>query len=88
MLYSKELHSIKIYKLFKHNNYYIYTFFINRGKALKFSQFRFYLKFAELEGRLTATTNPHTNQPAGLIDMKSSAAQQPTPVQHSEVLRK
>ena len=30
--------------------------------------------------------NPHTNQPAELIDMKSSAAQQPTFVQHSEIL--
>ena len=65
---------------------YIYTFFI-KLKSIKMQVIRLYLKFAavqqihwigkEIDSHMT---NPHTNQPAGLVDM-SSAAQQPTPVQ-------
>ena len=38
------------------------------------------------KGNQQSHPNPHTNQLARLIDMKSSAAQQPTPLEHSEIL--
>ena len=64
----------KIYKQFrKHNNYYIYIHFYKPCKALKFRQFRFYLKFASVQqihwiGRETDSYNQPTHQPASRTD--------------------
>ena len=62
---------------------------------MKMQVIRLYLKFASVQqihwiGREIDCyiPNPHTNQPAGLIDMESTAAQQPTSAQHSKILRK